>query len=126
MDAICIHQRNLEEKISQVQLMGAIYQNATSVLVWLGKADDDTDNAKQIIDHLAILQNEELKLITADALESPSVRDLLENRFHDRKYWVSLARFLRRTWFTRAWVVQEVILASPDSIFVHCGSYKIT
>ncbi|KAK6429772.1 hypothetical protein LTR95_014082, partial [Oleoguttula sp. CCFEE 5521] len=58
VDAICIHQSDLQEKTSQVQLMSAIYQNATSVLVWLGKADDDTENAVHIIDHLGDLQNE--------------------------------------------------------------------
>lgn len=35
-DAICIDQRNIEERGKQVQLMGMIYWKAERVLVWLG------------------------------------------------------------------------------------------
>jgi hypothetical protein len=36
VDAICIDQRNIEERGKQVQLMGMIYWKADRVLVWLG------------------------------------------------------------------------------------------
>ena len=121
IDAICIDQDNPKEKTEQVQLMSAIYQTATNVFVWLGKHDKDTDKAVDLIQHLALLSKDELTTIHVDNLESDKVKKLLDQKYHQREYWVSLARFLRRTWFTRAWVVQEVILARPDGISVYCG-----
>src|SRR5690349_15461535 len=35
-DAICINQKDLEERSSQVQLMTRIYSEASAVLIWLG------------------------------------------------------------------------------------------
>ena len=43
VDAICINQDDMEERSTQVQLMGEIYKKAASVLVWLGQADNDSD-----------------------------------------------------------------------------------
>ncbi|OAF99172.1 HET-domain-containing protein, partial [Paraphaeosphaeria sporulosa] len=36
IDALCIDQRNLKERLHQVAIMGDIYSSATHVLVWLG------------------------------------------------------------------------------------------
>lgn len=38
IDALCIDQKNLEERSKQVQNMLLVYQNATAVRVWLGEA----------------------------------------------------------------------------------------
>jgi len=37
---VCISQENSKEKNVQVRMMGAIYQQALRVLIWLGKDDD--------------------------------------------------------------------------------------
>ncbi|RSL57986.1 hypothetical protein CEP53_006278 [Fusarium sp. AF-6] len=39
VDAICINQRDPDERTQQVQLMGRIYKSAAVVLAWLGPAD---------------------------------------------------------------------------------------
>jgi len=39
IDAICINQADLDERPSQLQIMGDIYSKARHVLIWLG--DDD-------------------------------------------------------------------------------------
>jgi hypothetical protein len=36
IDAICINQANIQERISQVKLMRRIYQQASTVVIWLG------------------------------------------------------------------------------------------
>jgi hypothetical protein len=36
VDAVCIHQSDLDERCQQVQLMGDIYSSAEEVLIWLG------------------------------------------------------------------------------------------
>lgn len=39
IDAICINQEDLEERSIQVARMYSIYDNAQSVLIWLGEHD---------------------------------------------------------------------------------------
>jgi hypothetical protein len=40
IDAVCIDQRNLDERRTQVEMMGEIYSNAREVLIWLGNKND--------------------------------------------------------------------------------------
>jgi Heterokaryon incompatibility protein (HET) len=49
IDAICIDQQNVRERSRQVSRMHQIYENADSVLVWLGEADEDSDLALDFI-----------------------------------------------------------------------------
>ena len=49
VDAICINQENPEEQGQQVQLMAKIYSKAHRVIVWLGEAADDSDEALRAI-----------------------------------------------------------------------------
>ncbi|KAH8883497.1 heterokaryon incompatibility, partial [Thozetella sp. PMI_491] len=39
VDAICIRQSDIDERIQQVSRMGDIYSQASRVLVWLGDED---------------------------------------------------------------------------------------
>lgn len=41
-DQICINQKDIEERNSQVAMMKKIYQSAWRTLIWLGKQDTDT------------------------------------------------------------------------------------
>jgi hypothetical protein len=81
VDAICIDQRNPEEVKSQILFMARIYSQASRVLVWLGKAADDSD---------AVLED----LRAAGSGQQ-------EKRDHDSE---GLRRLLERPWFRRAWV----------------------
>lgn len=49
IDAICIDQKNDEEKVQQIQLMAKIYSRASRVLVWLGEAANNSDQALEEI-----------------------------------------------------------------------------
>ena len=52
IDAICIDQKDCEEKSIQVPLMSEIYSRAQGVIVWLGRADENTINVMKIIPEL--------------------------------------------------------------------------
>ena len=52
IDAICINQSDDEEKGWQVGMMGDIYEQASSVLAWLGPAADNSDS---VVDHLQVV-----------------------------------------------------------------------
>lgn len=45
IDSICIDQQDLEELSSQVQMMSRIYKESKEMVVWLGTATKETDEA---------------------------------------------------------------------------------
>jgi hypothetical protein len=121
VDAICINQQDIPERNQQVQLMKAIYENAEQVLVWLGPASDDSDIAMQLIDEITDADSD------YDATESESVilgrwsaRLQASLRDPDDHYrWEAIARLFDRPWWRRAWIRQEVAVAS--NVWVLCG-----
>jgi hypothetical protein len=89
IDAICINQADNLEKTQQVSQMGKIYQGAKTVVAWLGDSDQYTERAIHVVDNLP---------------------DTSINNFDD-DHLKALVGLLRRAWFTRVWVVQEVFFA---------------
>jgi hypothetical protein len=49
VDAVCINQNDLPERINQVSLMGDIYRSASAAIAWLGPDADDSDYASQYV-----------------------------------------------------------------------------
>ncbi|KAI4671740.1 uncharacterized protein J4E78_000236 [Alternaria triticimaculans] len=95
IDAICINQADDEEKGKQVTMMGNIYACAKSVLVWTGEPGCDLQALQRS------LKGEDL--YTRESQLPP--------RF---------TQFFETGWFTRRWVVQEIMHAR-EAYFV-CGS----
>ena len=59
----------------------------------------------------------------------PKVRDLeqsaaLISKESNRKQWTALADLMKREWFSRRWVVQELVLAPKDR-YLYCGDREI-
>jgi hypothetical protein len=107
IDALCINQEDNEEKGQQVRFMDQVYAHAHQVVVCLGKPDSDSDEA---MDSIYPLQRAYSASGTGTVFKS---QELVS-------YFEPLGRFLRRPWFSRIWVIQEVALAS-DVVLV-CGS----
>jgi hypothetical protein len=53
IDAICINQRDLEERAPQVHMMDRVYSQVLQVIVWLGPLDATTHTALHCISKLA-------------------------------------------------------------------------
>ncbi|KAF3052211.1 hypothetical protein E8E11_010002 [Didymella keratinophila] len=49
IDAICMNQRNVQERNHQVQMMAKIYKGAEEVIAWLGESADDSDEALKLL-----------------------------------------------------------------------------
>jgi hypothetical protein len=102
-DAVSINQLDIQERNIQVKFMAEIYKRCSRCLVWLGEVDEDGDAAFDFIKELACGGC----VLPGDALvphPSPSsCGTILE----------SLSKFVRRPWWERMWVVQEVALP-PD------------
>ncbi|KAF2032465.1 HET-domain-containing protein [Setomelanomma holmii] len=104
IDAICINQKNKEERSYQVSMMSLVYTRASQVCVWLGEDDDNSQKAFRFIrDDISHLKNFD-QLCTEDV--------------HAPK-WRAFVALMQRDWFSRRWVVQEIALAPVASVY--CG-----
>lgn len=95
IDAICIDQKNLAERESQVLLMGRVYSSAKEVFLWLGDSDKITQRAFHF----------------------------MENGRGDQADLESVLLLLGRPWFQRVWVIQEITVAR--NIRIGCGDDRI-
>lgn len=114
IDVICIDQANLEEKASQVAMMGEIYTRAARTLVWLGEEpscctswlafsllDAMYEHIKKNTRGLAVLgehlwseREEDSRKYRASSLEMPVGDD-----------WHGVNCLFAREWFRRLWYV---------------------
>jgi hypothetical protein len=93
VDAICIDQANEKEKEHQIQSMVRIFGQANRVIVWLGKAEDDSNRAFEAIRSVAEDESTDV---------SSSQKAVLA--------------LLQRPWFERIWVRKQ----TSDSIRRNC------
>jgi hypothetical protein len=107
IDALCINQIDIRERNHQVQLMRQIYSNAKMVWVWLGEADNDSDTAMRYIK-----RREPFDHSNANFSKLLNVQKS-----------VAVLRLCERTYWTRIWIVQEVMLARE--ITVLCGDHEV-
>ncbi|KAI2623257.1 HET-domain-containing protein [Hypoxylon sp. NC1633] len=108
VDYVCIDQSNFNEKNNQVPMMAKIYGDAECVYVWLGEKRDDSELA------MSFIRDRVLSLGDFDRL----IRD--ENTVAE---WRALSALIKRPWFSRRWIVQEIAVARTAIIL--CGPHKI-
>lgn len=117
IDALCINQDDAVEKSAQVERMDEIYKRASLVFAWLGEADDYSAAGFAVVEKLAKLDEQ------GDAnCEAVRAMELTAYGLDDW-YWVSLIAVLRRAWFSRVWVIQEIYFA--QRLVVICGQYML-
>ncbi|MCJ1360121.1 MAG: hypothetical protein MMC33_010124 [Icmadophila ericetorum] len=119
IDAICINQADTEEKNAQVRLMRRIYQGAAEVLIWLGKAADNSDAAFELIRRLVFANDYDSIYDIRRLYLWDNVPKLFNLPPTTERVWYDMFGLLRRPWFSRAWVIQEVAVASKAQVI--CG-----
>jgi hypothetical protein len=125
VDAICINQQDITERGQQVQLMKAIYELAEQVLVWLGPASADSDIAMDLIDEITDADSDSDSIASETMVIerwSAQLQTSLKNP-DDQHRWRALASLFDRPWWRRAWIRQEVAVAS--GVIVLCGNDRI-
>ncbi|KAJ6261547.1 hypothetical protein Dda_4217 [Drechslerella dactyloides] len=105
-DALCINQNDNVEKTRQVRRMGQLYSTADKVVVWIGNEKPEDKRA------LAILNR----------LQGQSLKGKVPSIYTDEI--TQLESFLTREWFTRMWVIQELVLSSE--VVIWCGNLETT
>jgi hypothetical protein len=108
IDALCIDQTNIDERSHQVQMMVTIYKQASEVWVWLG---DDPTAARLLTGNFVANEGtiSNTKHRTAPpGLAVPGERNEGQQtqKDNDRLAYVS-----QNSYWTRAWITQEVALA---------------
>lgn len=117
IDAVCINQRDDDEKGHQVRRMADIYKRAHRVVVWLGPSENSSDIAMDAMEGLATA----LPLVPHSLGHSELSKCGLPDT-HD-PLWRALGHLVRREWFGRLWTFQEVVLATD--ILMVCGQKTI-
>ena len=168
-DGICINQLDLDERSSQVGMMGDIYQKGKELQIWLGEAEEiesEFERSTTLIDSwhhektavkffTQFLQSQNLMktLPPIASMGNPSIQPNISSAigilelFATGRHlyqmpffkvtgpetiepcptWAASLRvlsiILSRPWWTRVWIVQEVVLSTQAT--VHIGEYKI-
>jgi hypothetical protein len=84
IDAVCINQNDEREKEQQIQFMAKIYALANRVIVWLGEAAEDSDQALHWI-----------RVAGGKKSKYPSTNETIQQ---------AVIALLHRPWFRRIWV----------------------
>lgn len=123
IDAVCINQDDNEERSGQVAIMGAIFHSAALTVVHLGDLLDGPGAASSMFDVYALRAVDTLHrlshLTIEHDLDFTDLREVLRNVEDFPVVW---KLFFAQSWFTRMWVVQEVLLA--DRVLVLWGQHS--
>ncbi|KAB8270701.1 heterokaryon incompatibility protein-domain-containing protein [Aspergillus minisclerotigenes] len=120
IDSISINQTDIPERNSQVALMSEIYSKAMSVVVWLGVEDESIPVALEGLkegfapwaDWTAHRDHLDTDLNITEEMEDLSHNDI--------QLVLAIEKLMKRTWWSRTWVIQELALAKHALIV--CGS----
>ncbi|KAG7008480.1 hypothetical protein G7Y79_00005g016210 [Physcia stellaris] len=110
IDAICINQEDIQERSRQVSLMSLIYSQAQCTVVWLGERDRYTESSMRVLlkvmgDHVADDSIVELGDTRPTKTKFEGIYRLSDDEI------IALGMLFARKWFSRTWVVQEVVLS---------------
>lgn len=116
VDAICINQSDISERNHQLSLMGRIYRTARRVAVYLGEAADASDDVMRWVRQLHWPGKSRAARAKITDIEPPAAHAC-------RPRGAGIAALLRRPWFHRVWVLQEIALAR--AAVVVCGAEEV-
>ncbi|KAH7385338.1 heterokaryon incompatibility protein-domain-containing protein [Phaeosphaeria sp. MPI-PUGE-AT-0046c] len=122
VDAICINQSNLPERTAQVRMMQRIYSLAACVVIWLGPSHPTDALAMETLRaiHRPWATFQGVPLFAWTEGENAATHDGRLAQFLPDACYVALATFLMRPWFTRIWIVQELLAAREMEVW--CGN----
>jgi hypothetical protein len=115
VDAICINQKDSDERNSQVSQMGTIYAKAQEVVIWPRNPTRKLENASVLraMNFVrTIVESKQSNITFATHFLSFYQDPECDER------WSELAALCQTEYWSRVWIVQETVLASK--IILHC------
>ncbi|KAG5788179.1 hypothetical protein H9Q69_012761 [Fusarium xylarioides] len=141
-DAICINQEDVQERGQQVALMERIFNSAWQVIIWLGEETDRCCCGKTVLEAslssisnafsgICSINNEWLAQSGQKTLEATYQVLSQDGQCIVRHVNIddtiicqsAMLQLFRRRWFSRIWVLQEVVLARHA--IVQLGSHQV-
>jgi hypothetical protein len=118
-DSICINQDDNSEKSAQVRKMRQIFATAQRVDAYLGEESEYS----QLIPKVP-------HLLAETEITPEMYIHLVKHKYeqfglpaHNDETWAAVRGFLRRPWFVRKWIIQEVVVARTLQLF--CGIWEM-
>ena len=102
LDAICIDQASLKERNHQVGSMGDVFGKAERVYAWLGLVSAKVEEVLDCIPEIAEVTRDPHVAISSTTAKRAER---------------SITIFQRRTYWSRIWIVQELVLAKDITLF---------
>ncbi|KAG8533880.1 uncharacterized protein KY384_001621 [Bacidia gigantensis] len=107
IDWICINQNDGNEKSTQVRMMADIYKRAADVCIWLGKESEDSSIGLNFVNRVPQHERD----------------DMFSAKDSTPQQWGAFVALMRKEWFRRRWVVQELALAKQA--YLMCGDASV-
>ena len=129
IDSICINQKDNAEKGKQVQMMGDIYQHASMVLASVGPHYSYTECLEEVSTALQANRcfyedwddtSSEGNKFDDFILSSPCLAGDKADYFH-----LAVNAIQKRPYWTRLWIVQELVAGQKSGIRILCGNHSI-
>lgn len=119
VDALCVDQQNVLERNAQVARMADIFHKASGVVVWLGREDDFTADALEVIHKVSAIPETDWSSVPYTSFYD-SV-EITHSSKPDLTYhhWLGFIALINRPWFRRAWVSD-----APDSSLPMLRTYR--
>lgn len=132
VDAVCINQKDPEEKKHQVPMMKSIYQGARRAIIWLGKDADDPEQLaleregvqvlKQIGGNCQLYGFEKIFPFPRIVPDRKAFQNLISLGTDVNVR--SLLKIYEWEWYERLWIIQEFVLARD--LVLQFGSHSIS
>jgi hypothetical protein len=129
IDAICINQDDTTEREGQVRQMRDIFGRAKEVLAWIGpEVTGEEGNVFHFIEIMAQMTPDKAEQLLGGRRRLPhtmtwdSLVSMTAPGF-STSVWLGVVELLERRWFSRVWVIQEVVMGMRVSII--CGKHRL-
>jgi hypothetical protein len=132
VDQICINQQDVDERNAQILMMKDIYVCSSECFVYLGESSGDPDELALLINYVKIYRGDsgmqdQVLHIYEEVLKLKEDRRVAEDISEDsgwRKWRGYLFNIISRSYFSRIWVLQELIFSKKVTCLL--GSFAFS
>jgi hypothetical protein len=123
IDALCINQADLVERGLQVMRMDRIFSKANGVIIWLGVDESDSEVAGLLCNRRLQRRRPSDISFTDSTVSSTSTGTTLSYQMFSRNRGpvLGIKYVLRRPFWRRVWIIQEIAKAQGLNILVGGG-----
>lgn len=122
-DAICINQKDDDEKSHQISLMKKIYESATLIIAFLGESTKHTDDALEAIKRVHGRFHPDPDQLRANPEDFVAHSDFNPRSEFGDSALLGLKDICNRPYWTRVWIQQE--FSTSTNTIVRCGEKTV-